>query len=271
MSNFNDLMKKPLPSASSREQAITESVDETMETPVEEETPVDGEEGAVTENEDPAEAAMDTASLDEDGDPIEVDPEVAAELEGLSDDDLDDLEKDINASDLGDDDVDEVKLSPEEEEEADDFMALAATNSLIQSEMNVSEKVAFAESAIDVQCALNEGLITEADVQEFLSLKEAIRDAELVTEAVYNGKTKVKMSLQDRIKQLFWVGVYSSARARKDPEYVKLQKVFELKRRYKNNLARKYRSEANQKVKVYIKRLKSSKSPVLSKLGEGLK
>ena len=29
--NFNDLMKKPLPSASSREQAITESVDETME------------------------------------------------------------------------------------------------------------------------------------------------------------------------------------------------------------------------------------------------
>ena len=81
MSNFNDLMKKPLPSASSREQAITESVDETMETPVEEETPVEGEEGAVTENEDPAEAAMDTASLDEDGDPIDVDPEVAAELE----------------------------------------------------------------------------------------------------------------------------------------------------------------------------------------------
>lgn len=275
MSNFKDLLSKPLPSASSRteESVMKESVDETAVENTEAQEQPTQEEQPVQESGDPEEDAMLNTNVDDDGDPIE-DPELAAELSDLSDNELEDLEKDLNAGDLDfddDDETEEVSLSPEEEEEADDFMSVAATNTLIQSEMNTEEKVAFAESATDVQIAINEGLMTEADAQALLSLKDELHDAELVQEAVYNGKTKVKMNIADRIKQLFWVGVYSSARAHKDPEYVKLQKVFALKRKYKSSLARKYRSEANKKVKVYVQRLRSSKSPVLNKLGDKLK
>jgi len=86
---------------------------------------------------------------------------------------------------------------------------------------------------------------------------------------MYN-KTTVRFSREDRKAQLYAVAINVSARAHNDPDFIKLQRVQKIRRVLKRKLRKKYHAEAVRRMKVYFKRLQSSKSPVLSAIGKKL-
>lgn len=186
------------------------------------------------------------------------------DIDDVSDEDLDDLEKELERVDDEESvaDVEEVNLTPQEEEDADDMMQLAATTELINSEMNAQERAAFAESAEDTRIAISEGFLLESDIQEIYDSSEPFMESKMYA------KTKVQFGKEDRKKQLYGVAVNVSAKSHNDPDYYKYLKCCALKRKYKQKLSKKYHGEAIKRMKVYFQRLKSSKSGILSKLGK---
>lgn len=252
MTTFSDLLKKPLPS---KEEITDIDIDAFLE------------------------------SADDDIDDLldlggETEEELVEEDEDIDDDDIDDLTEDLNDDDDEDDedlkdleedledlDIDEIlsdvkpeNLSPEEEEEADDLMSLAATTELIHSEMNSDEKTAFTESEEDVRIAISEGFLMESDIEMIHE------DGKPFMESKIYSKTKVQFSKDARMKQLYGTAVNVSSKAHNDPDYFKYLKACKVKKIYKKKLQKKYHAEALKRMKVYFKRLKSSKSPMLSKL-----
>ena len=183
------------------------------------------------------------------------------DISDMSDADLDELEDELADSDVEDitDGIEEVDLTPEEEREADDFMSLAATTELVRDELSATERAEFYADPVQAQIAVVEGFMLESD----------FADGQMVTEKFFN-KTRVQFSKEDRKHQLFAVALNASARAHNDPDYIKLQKVQQMRRVLKARIRKKYRSEAVRRVKVYMQRLKASKSNILSKIGEKL-
>ena len=205
---------------------------------------------------------MDDTDLDDDDldDDIEDDLD-SIDLDNTDEDELDEIsEDDLTA--VGDDD-DEEDLSDEEEVEADKTMAIAATPILLDKELNESTYESFLD---EFPAIVSEGLLMESDLDMYLENP----DDDAYMERAFAPKTKVMFSEKDRKKQLFEVGVQASARAHNDPVYWKLQKVYKLERKYKAILRQKYRGEALKRVKTYIKRLKASKSKVLSGIANKL-
>lgn len=233
--SFKDLLNQPLPS-----QAVTEC-------------------GDVVENEeDKVNAAAD------------VDTDVIKDTDGESDDfgsELSDEELALLSKEVEDetidaviDDEDEVELTPEEEKEADDKMAIVATSMLVNDELSAEEKAAFVkdEGAIAVQ----EGFMTETDL---LILSN---DEGLVEEGTYNKKMLIRLDKESRMKQLFALGVRVSAQAKNDPDYIKYKKLLKAKKIYQKKLEKKYRSSAIKLMKVWWKRLNSSTSSTLKKIAK---
>lgn len=253
MSKFSDLLKKPLPS---KELITDDDINHFLESAEEDldEILMDDETGEEIVSEDD-ESDIDDSDINDITDDLSDDDDEES-------DDLDDLEKDLEDLDIEEivGDVEEEDLSPEEEEEADDLMSLAATTELIQDEMNSDERSAFAESAEDIRIAISEGFLLESDI-------ETIREnAEPFMESKMYAKTKVQFSKDARMKQLYGVAVNVSAKAHNSSDYFKYLKACKLKKIYKTRMQKKYHSEALKRMKVYFKRLKSSKSPMLSKL-----
>lgn len=256
MSIFADLLKKPLPSKSGDTQ----------------------NENIVTEGAEGIEPTEEIAAIADDTQDGDID--LGNESDGDSDDDDDDLEElekeiseipddelngDTSDGDSDDDDDDDVTLSDDESEEADKFMAVVATPTVLQSELDVTEQTMFKESG-DADIAVDEGFLLESDI---LDLFEEMGDDDLyATEAAFVPKTKIQFSLADRKKQLFEVGIMASARAHNDRDYFLLQKVYRAKRKLKEKLRKRYRTEALARVKAYIARLKKSKSTILSKIAD---
>ena len=208
---------------------------------------------------------------DEDDDRDDIDAamdemDIEDELQGMSDDEIDDLANSLLSSEIDDlsGDDDPVDLTPDEERDADDMMAVAATMGVIQNELNAQEKATLIESAADLRIAVDEGFLMESDLR---LLEESV---EPVMEAAFAPKTKVKFSLKDREKQLYAIAINSCARSHNDPDYYGLQKLNRLRRIKRAKLEKKYHAEAVQRMKVYIKRLKSSKSSILSGIGKKL-
>ena len=213
-----------------------------------------------------------SAVMEDVDDPMNVADDVendinAIDLDGLDDDEVDDIDEDELAA-IDDDDEDdpcagEEDLTPDEEVEADKTMALVATPVMLQKElMDESASETFFNEFTGI---VTEGFLLESDIDMFL---EGSAD-ELMTEGKrFASKTKVMFSEKVRKKQLFEVGVQASARAHNDPIYWRLQKVYKLERQYKAILRQKYRGEALRRVKAYIKRLKSSSSSILHKIGD---
>lgn len=270
MANFNDLLKKPLPSASDKffeseeEDTMQEQDDadvDAQDTPEEEECgncgPNYDEDVDVGDAADAASDAEDDED-DDDFDPDDLDDEALAELDAeLSDDQLDALNDE--------DEKGEVELSPEEEQDADDMMGVAATTVLIKDEMNKDEQKKFIESTADVQAAINEGLLLESDINEMAA------ELGLFTEKKnYNKKMIIRLDKESKKKQLFALAVNVSAAAHNDPDYRKLKKVNRMRKILRSKLVRKYKSEANKRMKIYFRKLTTSSSGPLAAIGKAL-
>ena len=288
--SFSDLLNKPLPSAETDEEETTtlESADpEEMEGDI-----GDGEEGIEDDTEINQGDTTDEACGDDDteceyGDDLEddlEDPEgdVASVIDDELDDDEDDDELDVDdlsseeldelddelTDDYVDDlvgDQDEITLSPEEEMEADDMMSTAATTIVVNDELNAQEKAEFLESAEQLQIAVNEGLLLESDINDMMY------DLGMVTEGQkYNKKMLIRLDKKSKMKQLYSLAVNVSACAHHDPDFIKLKKVLRVRKQLRAKLRKKYHAEAMKRMKVYYKRLTSSKSSVLSNIGKKL-
>lgn len=290
MSKFTDLLNSPLPSS------INESVDDDLDilnlfnesddndlSDLDDTSDTDDDNNGVeSEGCDDncfSEDDDDDMDLDDDEDDDDVDNELTSlasdmddpdfDPDDLSDEELARIDAELSAdtvSEIDDDsDTAQVTLSPNEEKDADDMMSVAATTVLINDEMNGDEKKKFIESTADVQAAINEGLLMESDANE---LAEAYS---VMTEGThYNNKMIIRLSKEAKLKQLFAIGVNASASAHNDPDYRKLQKVNKMKKILKQRLAKKYHSEAKKRMKIYFKRLTSSKSNPLKELGKKL-
>lgn len=193
------------------------------------------------------------------------DDDIANSIEDIDDDldlGIDDDDDDLDDEDEDEDDDETPKaLDPEEDKKADELMAIAATPMLIRDELTAEEAADFYESA-DMDIAINEGMMLESDAED------------LFEEGVFASPNKpFKMTKKARFRQLYEMSVLIEGRAHNDPKYIKLQKAYKIERTLKKDLRKKYHSQALRRAKIYLKRLMSSKSGVLNKIGKkmGLK
>lgn len=187
------------------------------------------------------------------------------DVDSMSDDELEQLDQELSGKMIDSVTGKETpqKLTPDEEMQADDMMSVAATAAIVNDEMNAEEKAQFIESERDVQIAINEGLLLESDIQDI-----ANSAANFVTENNYNKKMIIRLDKNAKMKQLYAIGVNVSASAHKDPDYYKLKKVNRIRRTLQAKLRKKYHGEALKRMRVYMKRLMSSKSKTLSNIGK---
>lgn len=183
----------------------------------------------------------------------------------------DDFMNDLDASGLVNDVDDELpttadtgELTPEESEEADRVINMAATPIILKEMLGEQDMKEFVES-YEFDIAVNEGFLTESDMST-LTGEYTPEQLEYMTEAKLYNKTKVQMSVKDRFAQLFEISVLGCARAKNDPDYIKLVKIQKARRVLKKRLRQKYRSPALQKAKIYLQRLRKSRSSVVAKV-----
>ena len=158
----------------------------------------------------------------------------------------------MNADDNSEENED---LTPEEDQKADDMLAMVATPMLIKDELTAEESVNFYESA-DSDIAVDEGLIMESDLDE------------IFTEGVFASPNRpFKMTKKARFKQLYELSVQIEARAHRDPKMKQLDRAYKIERKIKAELRNKYGTAAKKRAMIYLKRLMKSKSGVLKNLG----
>ena len=257
--SFIDLLNKPLPSAAKSDDIVTEEADVLDDA----QNLADG----ITDDigEDDVESLMDDVTTDDndDDDDDEDDDEPDEEF------DEDDLDPEAVAAfnmPIEDDDDEEVTLDDKSSADADTYMAAVATPVILDQELNSDEKKDFLES-IELDMAINEGFLTESDAYE-LSDDLGMVDDDIYTEAKIATKNKVQFTLKAWYARLFEIAVLASARAANDPDFKRLQKVYKLKRKYRDKLRVKYKSEAVKRTKIYLKRLKTSRSKTLNNIGK---
>lgn len=262
--SFADLLKKPLPSKNSDIPEDTTGAF-TEDAGPEEDPELEDNEPTKTEDSD---------DDDDDDDEHDKDEDDELDSDDFDPDDLTDEELDALDADLSDEILDDLAgeaepedLTPEEEREADDMMSVAATTVLINDELSATERASFLESKTDVECAINEGLLLESDI----NMLAADLGLDLMTEGKnYNKPTLIRLDKESKMKQLYAIALNVTARAHQDPDYKKYKKILRMKKLYKKKFEKKYHAEAMKRMKVYYKRLTSSKSGVLSSLGQKL-
>jgi hypothetical protein len=265
MSKFTELLNASLPSQEVEEKE-TSTLDDVMNVITESEDEHDEDEHEEEEHDDEGEESEDDAAdavAGADDDTEDFDPDE------MSDEELADMDKQLSAEVIdavSDDGEEEVSLSPEEEMEADDMMSVAATTMLVKDQLNAQERAEFLKDEAQVKCAINEGFLTDADVNELMQEFAETEEGEVALEARYNNKMIIKLDAASKKKQLYALAVNVSAAAHNDPDYRKYKKVLKLKKILKTKLERKYRTEANKRMRVYYKRLTRSASPTLNKI-----
>lgn len=234
-------------------------------TPVTDVTEGDGEEIV-----DDVTTAVDDATDVNDDDVDDLEGEDDFDPDDLSDEELAALDRELTNGELDDvantDGEAEVTLSPEEEIDADDMMNLAATTMLVKDELSVDERVAFLKNTDEINTAINEGFLTDADVTEMAMELDMLKD-DVVTEAKYNNRMIIKLDAASKKKQLYALAVNVSAAAHNDRDYIKLKKVMKMRKILRAKLAKKYHGEATKRMKIYFKRLNASKSSTLNSIG----
>jgi len=283
MSNFNDLLNKPLPSQVNEE---VNELFEQLEADVNEKMVQEGTEDnmipdlSASTNGPEAEECGSVVSEELDdlaapaGDDSQVNMDDIEDIGDGEDDDIDDLsDADLAALDaelsgetindlVAAGNEDEVKLSPSEEMDADDMMNVAATTMLVNDELNTEEKVAFLQNEAEVRTVINEGFMTESDVNLMAN------DLGLVEESKYNNRMIVRLSLAAKKEQLYALAVNVSAAAHNDRDYIKLKKVMKMRKILRAKLRRKYNAEAMKRAKIYLRRLMTSKSGTMQKIAK---
>lgn len=197
---------------------------------------------------------------DEDAEAVSI---AASIVDDEDDDDDDDIEP-AGEPIIGSSDS---ELTPEEDAEADSIIDLAATPIVLKEELTPAEVKEFAES-YEYDIAVEEGFMYEGG-QDTLAQDSADIFAATEASKFYN-KNVVRFTKQARTNQLFEVCVLACARAKKDPNYIKLAKVQRLRRKLKAILRQKYKAPAMKKAREYIIRLRQSRSPILSKAADKL-
>ena len=261
--NFDDLLDMRLPSQSDDPfDWMYESGEDDMgnEFPTDDQRNPVKEEGFLGEDDDDEDDDDDNDFDNSDSDDIN-----DLDLNGLDDEDLDDIDLD-DLEHCDSDDDNEEELDEDEKSDAQRIMNLAATPTLLSSELGTGD-ASYESFADEVEYAINEGLMTENSVADFY---EIIESDDIFEERAFAAKTKVQFNEADRKKQLFTIGVFSAARAHNDRDYYKLEKLWAAERSIKKRLKAKYRSEALKLLKNYIIKLKKSKSGILSKMGKKL-
>lgn len=283
MSKFTDILNSPLPSHTDSAEAMLAAIESELGIESGEEYMEDFDDIDLASGSEPLSAEensdYDDCIQDDEGDPSEdgsategSDTSVADDVEDISDDGDDDL----NPDDLDDDELqkldaelsggssnsdNEEKLTPEEEIQADDMMAVAATTFLVNDKLSGDEKKEFCSSESETAAAVREGFMTEADINELAA------ECGLMTEARYTNKMIIRLDAESKKKQLYALAVNVSAAAHNDPDYIKLKKVMKMRKILRAKLERKYHSEATKRMKVYYNRLRNSKSNTLRKIG----
>ena len=274
MSDFKDILKKPLPSqAYLYESEEDDNVNDDLFYEMDEESDIErmpsdtaeegcGEEGCSKEGCGEEGCGEEGCSKEEDDDIDNMsDDEIADELDDIMDDDPDyPDDDDMDDDDDLEEDLDKP-LEGEDDKKADELMAIAATPLLIKDELTAEECARFYESE-DADIAVNEGLILESDIED------------LFEEGVFASPNKpFKMTKKARFNQLYELSVQIEARMHNDPRYTKLQKVYAIERTLKKQLRKQYHSQAVKRAKKYLQRLMTSKSGILNKIGKkiGLK
>ena len=256
------------PAEEPTEDTVEESTEFNAEAVLQEiEESVDGGEGEETENPD---GATDEGCCSEDGDEEDViatEPDVDDlddedfDVDDLSDEELAAIDAELSddtLDDISDDGEDEEELTPEEEIEADDMMKVAATTMLVNDELNTEEKVALLSNEAELASIINEGFMTESDINGLAY------EAGLVTEAKYTNKMIIRLDAASKKKQLYALAVNVSAAAHNDRDYQKLKKVMKMRKILRARLNKKYKTEATKRMKIYFKRLRNSKSNTLA-------
>jgi hypothetical protein len=263
MSKFSELLAMPLPSK--RNTVVNESEDVVTVDDKDLENLTDEEKEALAKKEEGC--ANESDIEDEEINDISLDDISDFDADDLSDEELAELDKDLGGEALdtvaGVDDTDEEHLSPDEEIEADDMMSVAATSMLVNDELNTEEKTSFVSNESEVTTVINEGFMTESDINSIAN------DCNLIQEANnYNQKMIIRLNAEAKKKQLYAVAVNVSAAAHNDPDYRKLRKVMHARKILRERLAKKYHVEAMKRMKIYFKRLRSSRSSVLKKIAD---
>ena len=209
----------------------------------------------VSEDDETDISLNDIDDISNDDDSEDFDPDDLSDLE------LAELDRELAGKSVDIDDS-EVKLTPDEEKKADDMMQLAATTMLVKDVLSDEEKREFVENSEEINTVINEGFMTEADVEE---IAESIG---LAFEATYGSKMIIKLDKQSKMKQLRAIALNVTAAAHNDPDYKKYKKLMKAKKFYRMKLERKYGNEANKRAKVYFTRLQKSGSKTMNKVSK---
>lgn len=260
MSRFEELLKQPLPSQRDNAEIKTESEEEIAA------SVVDGDEKVTVDEQisDDIDSVSDDTTVDHDDIDDAADAGDDFDPDNMSDEELEAMDRELTGDTLdevvGKDEPEET-LTPEEEIQADDLMQTAATALLVNDELSTEEKVALINNEDEVNTIINEGFMRESDFNMLAS------NVGLVEEKNYNRPMIIRLDAASKKKQLYALAVNVSAAAHNDPDYRKYKKVLRLRKILKTKLERKYRTEANKRMRVYYKRLVKSASPTLNKIG----
>ncbi len=263
---FDELLNKPLPS-----QLYEEDVEDTTNN---DDDPIgDPPIGTADESSDDSECGGYGCESDDDDDfdalvsdiedEEDIDVDTGVEVDDDDDIDAEEIEVDIEDEDEDDDEDDSEEPKPltgSDDTAADNMMAITATPLLLKDELTAKECAEFFES-IQGEIAIEEGLILEADATDLF--EEGYKFAP--------ANRKYMMTKQARYNQLYELAVQIEARNHNDPQYKKLQKIYKIKRQLKANLNKKYGNLAKRRARIYLKRLMTSQSPVLKKIGNDIK
>lgn len=276
--NFKDLLNRPLPSQSFTES--TDDLDDFLESDdmmddSELEEAFDGEDDFGMDAEEGCDSKAEgwcyrSEESDEDDDDEFLD-DLDDELDIDGDCDYGDEEDDDNEEDdeCEGDECDELEEKPaapltgEADIQADNMMAMAATPMLIRDELSAEESVAFFNSS-EAEIAVAEGFLTESDIDD-------VFDDDVFEEGVFANPNKpFKMTKAARFKQLYELSLQIEARQHRDPKYKTLQKAYAIERKIKKDWRKKYHALAMKRAKTYLKKLMTSKSPILNSIGKKL-
>lgn len=253
-------------------------------------------EGCKTEDDNMSElAGLLAADPDDDaadlGEEDQVDSELS-DLEGLlsvgndDDDDDDDDEEDENpcaggeCDEEGEDDipvdpslavsVDDPTPAPplegEDDQDADNMMAIVATPMVLNDALTVEEAQDFIESG-DADIAISEDLMCESALDEMMEdIFGGSTGDTAYTESVFASPNKpYKMTKKARFNQLYELSLQIEARAHHDPYVPRIEKAYRIERQIKAGWRKRYGQLAYKRAKKYLKKLMSSKSSGLKK------
>ena len=301
MSSFNDILNAPLPS---KGDSFFEGSDGDMGFDVDSELKSLEEacntegcksegcrtEGCKTEDDNMSElAGLLAADPDDDaadlGEEDQVDSELS-DLEGLLSVGNDDDEEDENpcaggeCDEEGEDDipvdpslavsVDDPTPAPplegEDDQDADNMMAIVATPMVLNDALTVEEAQDFIESG-DADIAISEDLMCESALDEMMEdIFGGSTGDTAYTESVFASPNKpYKMTKKARFNQLYELSLQIEARAHHDPYVPRIEKAYRIERQIKAGWRKRYGQLAYKRAKKYLKKLMSSKSSGLKK------